>query len=158
MVVVTRLNRLASSARDLLDVAEQLCCAKAGLRLLVEPWVDTTSPTGCMVLSVFAGIAEFERSLILSRTSAGKQAAVQRGVRFGRRPKLDADQLALAWRLMEKGMSVCAAARMLNVHVATLYRGFAALPVDARIEPSNHGSQPSGRVHAGSCSTASRTR
>ena len=59
VVVVTRLDRLARSTRDLLDVAELLREADAGLRSLAEPWADTTSPAGRMVLTVFAGIAEF---------------------------------------------------------------------------------------------------
>ncbi|MBS1213131.1 MAG: resolvase, partial [Proteobacteria bacterium] len=61
--VATRLDRLARSTRDLLDLAESLNRAGVGLRSLAEPWADTTSPAGKMVLTVFAGIAEFERSL-----------------------------------------------------------------------------------------------
>ncbi len=84
VVVVTRLDRLARSTRDLLDIAERLREAGAGLRSIAEPWADTTSPAGRMVLTVFAGIAEFERSLIGERTSSGRKAAQGRGVRFGR--------------------------------------------------------------------------
>ena len=89
-VVVSRLDRLARSTRDLLDIAEQLKTAEAGLRSLHEPWADTTSPAGRMVLTVFAGIAEFERELIHERTRTGRMAAQARGVRFGRPPKLRA--------------------------------------------------------------------
>ncbi len=88
VVVVSRLDRLARSTRDLLEIAEQLKAAEAGLRSLHEPWADTTSPAGRMVLTVFAGIAEFERELIHERTSTGRTAAKSRGVRFGRPPKL----------------------------------------------------------------------
>jgi DNA invertase Pin-like site-specific DNA recombinase len=84
VVTVTRLDRLARSTRDLLDIAERLQEAGAGLRSLAEPWADTTSPAGRMVLIVFAGIAEFERALISERTSNGRVAAKARGVRFGR--------------------------------------------------------------------------
>jgi DNA invertase Pin-like site-specific DNA recombinase len=126
VVVVTRLDRLARSTRDLLDVAEQLKKAGAGLRSLGEPWADTTSPAGRMVLTVFAGIAEFERALIHQRTSSGRIAAMQRGVRFGRPSKLEPDQIALAHRLMGEGTPVRAIARMLNVHAATVYRAMAA--------------------------------
>src|SRR4051794_41061186 len=79
VVVVARLDRLARSTRDLLEIAEQLKDAGAGLRSLGEPWADTTSPAGRMVLTVFAGIAEFERALIHQRTSAGRTAAKKRG-------------------------------------------------------------------------------
>ena len=122
VVVVTRLDRLARSTRDLLHVAEQIEATGAGLRSLAESWADTTSPAGHMVLTVFAGIAAFERALILSRTSAGRSAAARRGVRFGRPPKLGPDQLALARQLVEEGTSVRGAAKLLKVHVATLYR------------------------------------
>jgi hypothetical protein len=87
-----------------------------------EPWADTTSPAGRMVLTVFAGIAEFERELIHERTGAGRVSAKARGVRFGRPPKLTADQIALARRLIAEGTSVPEASKILKVHRATLYR------------------------------------
>ncbi len=59
-----------------------------------------------MILTVFAGIAEFERSLIHQRISTEREAAKKRGVRFGRPPKLTADQVALGRRLVEEGTSV----------------------------------------------------
>jgi DNA invertase Pin-like site-specific DNA recombinase len=124
VVVVTRLDRLARSTRDLLDIADKLKAAEAGLRSLHEPWADTTSPAGRMVLTIFAGIAEFERELILERTGSGRVAAKQRGVRFGRPPKLTSDQIALAQRLVSEGTSAREAAKMLGVHAATLYRAF----------------------------------
>lgn len=126
VVVVTRLDRLARSTRDLLDIAEKLNEIGAGLRSLAEPWADTTSPAGRMVLTVFAGMAEFERELIHQRTSHGRSAARERGVRFGRPPKLTADQRALAVRLIAEGKSVREAAGLLNCHPATLYRALPA--------------------------------
>jgi DNA invertase Pin-like site-specific DNA recombinase len=124
IVVVTRLNRLARSTRDLLAIAEQITAAEAGLRSLHEPWADTTSPAGRMVLTVFTGIAAFERDLLHERIQAGRTAATARGVRFGRPPKLTGDQLALAQRLIEEGRSVPEVAKLLQVHPATLYRAF----------------------------------
>lgn len=122
VVVVARLDRLARSTRDLLDIAELLNEAGTGLRSLAEPWADTTSPAGRMVLTVFAGIAEFERALIHQRTSTGRVAAKARGVRFGRPPKLSGDQIALGGRLVEEGKSVRETAKLLQCHHATLYR------------------------------------
>jgi DNA invertase Pin-like site-specific DNA recombinase len=130
VVVVVRLDRLARSTRDLLEIAEQLRDADAGLRSLGEPWADTTSPAGRMVLTVFAGIAEFERALIQQRTGAGRVAAMQRGVRFGRPAKLAPDQVALARRLVAEGRSAREVARMFKVHAATLYRALAAAAAD----------------------------
>ena len=122
VVVVSRLDRLARSTRDLLEIAEQLNEAEAGLRSLREPWADTTSPAGRMVLTVFAGIAEFERELIRERTRSGRMAAKARGVRFGRPPKLTSDQIALAKRMVNEGTSVPEVSKILKVHRATLYR------------------------------------
>ena len=75
-----------------------------------------------MIMTVFAGIAEFERDLIRSRTDEGRQAAMQRGVSFGRPPKLRPDQRNLARQLIEEGKSVSEVARTFNVHPATIYR------------------------------------
>jgi len=125
VVVVSRLDRLARSTRDLLEIAEQLKEAGAGLRSLHEPWVDTTSPTGRMVLTVFAGIAEFERELIKERTGSGRVAAKARGVRFGRPTKLSGEQVKLAQRLIGEGRPFPEVAKILKVHRSTLYR---ALP------------------------------
>ncbi len=126
VVVVTRLDRLARSTKNLLDIAERLNDVGAGLRSIAEPWADTTSPAGRMVLTVFAGIAEFERALIHQRTSSGRAAAKARGVRFGRPAKLTADQIALGRRLVEEGTSVREAAKLLQCHHATLYRALSA--------------------------------
>jgi hypothetical protein len=68
--------------------------------LISEPWADTTSHSGKMIMTVFAGIAEFERDLIRERTAAGREAAKKRGVRFGRPRKLALDQNELARRLV----------------------------------------------------------
>ena len=123
VVTVTRLDRLARSTRDLLDIAERIRNCGAGLRSLAEPWVDTTSPAGRMVMTVFAGIAEFERSLILERTRTGREAAKARGVQFGPRPTLTKAQTEHARRLIDQdGFTVKAAAELLGVHRSTLYR------------------------------------
>ncbi|MFC3279284.1 recombinase family protein [Xanthomonas fragariae] len=123
VVTVTRLDRLARSTRDLLDIAERIREAGAGLRSLAEPWADTTTPAGRMVLTVFAGIAEFERSLIVDRTRSGREAAKRRGVKFGPSPTLTTAQIAHARRLIEtEGHAVTEAAALLGVHRSTLYR------------------------------------
>lgn len=126
IVTVTKLDRLARSTRDLLEIADAINDAGAGLRSLSEPWADTTSPAGTMILTVFAGIAEFERKLILERTQAGRAAALQRGVRFGRPVKLSTEQILLAKRLLSEGQPARTVARTLGVHAATLYRRIAS--------------------------------
>ncbi|WP_454256839.1 recombinase family protein [Pseudoxanthomonas mexicana] len=123
VVTVTRLDRLARSTRDLLDIAEQLQAKDAGLRSLAEPWADTTSPAGRMVLTIFGGIAEFERSLIVERTRNGREAAKRRGVRFGPAPTLTAAQLTHARELIEREeRPMKEVADLLGVHRTTLWR------------------------------------
>src|SRR5947209_16033832 len=75
VLVVTRLDRLARSTRDLLNVLDTIAKAGAGFRSLAEPMIDTTSAHGRLVLGILAIIGEFERSLILARTSEGRKRA-----------------------------------------------------------------------------------
>ena len=121
-MVVWKLDWLARSTRDLLEIMAAIQAAGAGFRSLSEPWADTTSHAGKLMMTIFAGIAEFERALILERTSVGRTAARERGVRFGRPPKFNAEQQRLALRLIEEGKSVGEVARTFGVHPATVYR------------------------------------
>jgi len=121
-VIVWRLDRLARSTKDLLEITETIQKAGAKFRSLSEPWADTTSPANKMVMTIFSGISEFERELIRERTQAGRVHAQKRGVKFGRPESLSADQKELAYRLMEEGRSVRQVATTFGVHVATIYR------------------------------------
>jgi len=122
VLVVSRLDRLARSTAELLRIAEKVTEKQAGLQSLDEPWADTTTPSGKMVMTIFGGIAEFERALILSRTEDGRHAAQARGVTFGRPQKMTADQKDLARELIREGKSISAVARTFKVHPATIYR------------------------------------
>ena len=140
VVTVTRLDRLARSTRDLLDIAERIQAAGAGLRSLAEPWADTTSPAGRMVLTVFAGIAEFERELIRERTKHGREAAKARGVKFGPRPTLTPAQIEHARELIDRdGRPVKEAAALLGVHRSTLYRALERNEEVSRAEARRRG-------------------
>jgi len=131
-VIVWKLDRLARSTRDLLEISDVIAQAGAGLKSLSEPWADTTTPAGRMVLTVFAGLAEFERELIRERTGTGRTAAMKRGVRFGRPASLQPDQAALARRLLAEGQSAREVAKTFGVHKATIYRTLAAERPDIR--------------------------
>lgn len=120
VLVVTRFDRLARSSAELLRIAEVIAEKDAGLQSLEEPWADTTTPAGRMVLTMFAGVAEFERVLIRHRTDEGRQAAKRRGVSFGRPQKLRPDQKTLS--LVEESRSISEVARTFNVHPATVHR------------------------------------
>jgi DNA invertase Pin-like site-specific DNA recombinase len=123
-VVVWKLDRLARSTRDLLATVETIRAAGATFRSLSEPWADTTSHGGKFMLTVFAGMAEFERELIRERTHAGRGGAKRRGVRFGRPKELNVEQRELAFRLRADGKSVKEVAHISGVHVSTIYRLF----------------------------------
>jgi DNA invertase Pin-like site-specific DNA recombinase len=121
-IVVWKLDRLARSTRDLLNTMETLDETRAKFQSISEPWANTTTHAGKMIMTVFAGIAEFERDLIRERTGAGREAAQKRGVQFGRPRKLNREQVQLASELIEQGKAVREIARTFNVHEATIYR------------------------------------
>ena len=121
-VVVWKLDRLARSTRDLLDICDRIAAAQASFRSLSETWADTTTAGGKMILTIFAGIAEFERSLIVERTGAGRAAAQKRGVKFGRPAKLNAAQKEAVKSLLAQGKPVKTVAQAFKIHPATIYR------------------------------------
>jgi DNA invertase Pin-like site-specific DNA recombinase len=122
VVVVYKLDRLARSTRHLLEFVECIRVAGSSFCSLSEPWADTTSHSGKMIMTVFAGIAEFERDLIRERTSAGRNAALTRGVRFGRPRKMNDEQRTLALLLVSEDKSISEIAKIFKVHKATVYR------------------------------------
>lgn len=83
VVMVTRLDRLARSTRDLLNTLATITVKEAGFRSLGDAWADTTTPHGRLLLTVLGGLAEFERELILARTAEGRQRVKAWGVRMG---------------------------------------------------------------------------
>ena len=122
VITVWKLDRLARSTRNLLEIVEMIDNAGARFQSISEPWADTTTHAGKMIMTIFAGIAEFERDLIRERTGAGRVDAQKRGVRFGRPKKMNGEQQNLAKRLLKEGKSVSEVAHTFSVHPATLYR------------------------------------
>ena len=122
VIVVWKLDRLARSTRDLLETIETIQEAGGKFMSISEPWADTTTHAGKMIMTIFAGIAEFERDLIRERTGAGREAAKKRGVQFGRPRKLNPEQMQLVRRLLDEGKSVRELAKTFDVHIATIYR------------------------------------
>ncbi len=88
VLLVTRLDRLARSTRDLLNTLDAVTKAGAGFRSLGDTWADTTTAHGRLMLTVLGGLAEFERELIRARTGEGRARAVANGVKLGRKPSL----------------------------------------------------------------------
>ena len=122
VLTVTRLDRLARSTRDLLNILATIAERKAGFRSLSGTWADTTTPHGRLMLTVLGGLAEFERDLIRARTGEGRARAAARGVKMGRKPKLTPHQKREALQRKERGEAVREIARSYNVHNSTISR------------------------------------
>jgi DNA invertase Pin-like site-specific DNA recombinase len=122
VLIVTRLDRLARSTRDLLNVLAAITERGAGFRSLKDAWCDTTTPHGRLMLTVLGGLGEFERELIKARTGEGRERAKAKGVQFGRKPKLTPHQRREALQRMDAGESMVDLARTFGVDRATLYR------------------------------------
>jgi DNA invertase Pin-like site-specific DNA recombinase len=121
-LVVCKLDRLARSTRDLLNTLDAIGKVGATFRSLGDSWADTTTPHGRLMLTVLGGLAEFERHLILARTSEGRNRAQARGVRFGRRPKLTAHQQQEALARRANGEALVDIARSYAVSHSTISR------------------------------------
>ena len=121
--LVTRLDRLARSTRDLLNVLAQLDAKGALFRSLADTWADTTTAHGRLILTVLGGLAEFERELIKVRTTEGRKRAKAEGVKLGRKPTLTPHQMQEARRRVAKGKeSIGGIARSYNVSRWTIQR------------------------------------
>ena len=122
VLVVTRLDRLARSTRDLLNVVAAVSERGAGFKSLRDTWADTTSPHGRLMLTVLAGLAEFEHSLIAARTGEGRKRAMERGVKFGRARKLTQHQRQEALARLHAGETQADIARSYAVDATTIGR------------------------------------
>ena len=122
VLLVTKLDRLARSTRDLLNTLAAIGDRDAGFRSLGDPWADTTTAHGKLMITVLGGLAEFERHLILARTSEGRQRAKARGVRFGRKLKLTKHQQEEALARREAGEPLAEIGRSYNVSHSTISR------------------------------------
>jgi DNA invertase Pin-like site-specific DNA recombinase len=123
VVVVTRLDRLARSTRDLLNVLAELTERGVGLRSIKDSVIDTTSATGQLVLHILASIGDFERKLIRSRVEDGTKRAIARGVKFGRKPKLNRHQRQEALARLQAGETQAEVARSYGVDRSTICYG-----------------------------------
>jgi DNA invertase Pin-like site-specific DNA recombinase len=122
VLVVCKLDRLARSTRDLLNTLAEITQRGASFKSLGDSWADTTTPAGKLMLTVLGGLAEYERHLILARTSEGRQRAQARGVRFGRKPKLTAHQQQEALVRRANGEALVEIARSYAVSHSTISR------------------------------------
>ena len=121
-VVVTRIDRLARSTFDLFAIVKSIVDRKAQFRSLAEPWADTATATGRLMIAILGGLADVERDLIRTRTSEGRQRAKARGVKLGRKPKLTPQQRHEALVRRTAGETLMEIARTYNVSFATISR------------------------------------
>jgi DNA invertase Pin-like site-specific DNA recombinase len=121
VLMLTRLHRLARSARDLLNTLAAITAKNAGFKSLGDAWADTTTAHGRPMLTVLGGLAEFERDLIRTRPGEGRERAKARGVKLGRKPKLTEHQKREAIRRRDRE-PVREIARSYNVSHSTISR------------------------------------
>ena len=122
MVIVTRIDRLARSTFDLFSIVKGITDAGGQFRSLAEPWANSSTSTGRLMLAVLGGLADVERDLIRTRTAEGRSRATARGQHMGRPPTLTAQQQAEAWQRRQDGATLQELADSYNVSKATISR------------------------------------
>src|SRR5271156_2345139 len=122
VVTVTRIDRLARSTFDLFAIVKQIVDAKAQFRSLAEPWADTGTSTGRLMIAVLGGLADVERDLIRTRTAEGRERAKARGQRMGRPLKLTPAQRREARDWRAAGVTLKELAERYGVSRATISR------------------------------------
>jgi DNA invertase Pin-like site-specific DNA recombinase len=121
VVTVTRIDRLARSTFDLFGIVKRIVDAKAQFRSLAEPWADTGTSTGRLMLAVLGGLADVERDLIRTRTAEGRNRAKLQGKPMGRPPTLTS-QRKEAIRRRAHGATLQELAKSYNVGISTIRR------------------------------------
>ncbi len=122
VVTVTRIDRLARSTFDLFAIVKRIVDAGGQFRSLAEPWADTATSTGRLMIAVLGGLADVERDLIRTRTAEGRNRATARGQHMGRPSALTAQQAAEARQRRQDGATLKELADSYNVSKATISR------------------------------------
>jgi DNA invertase Pin-like site-specific DNA recombinase len=122
VLTVTRLDRLARSTFDLFAIVKTIVDAKPQFRSLAEPWADTGTSAGRLMIAVLGGLADVERDLIRTRTAEGRSRAQKRGQHMGRPPKLTDAQKVEARQRRAKGATLAELARSYDVGKSTISR------------------------------------
>jgi len=122
VVTVTRIDRLARSTFDLFGIVKRIVDAKAQFRSLAEPWADTGTSTGRLMLAVLGGLADVERDLIRTRTAEGRSRAKDQGKAMGRPPSLTPAQQEEAARRRAQGATLKELAKSYDRSITTMRR------------------------------------
>jgi len=120
MVMCWSIDRLGRSLQNLVEILNELQAIKIDLFFL-QQGMDTSTPSGRMIFSVFGAIGEFERNLIRERVIAGQKRAVANGVKMGRPSKMNEGMRSAIQLLREKGMGIKQIAKQLQVGIGTVY-------------------------------------
>jgi DNA invertase Pin-like site-specific DNA recombinase len=121
LVIVDELTRLSRSSKDLFYLVEQIQARGANLKSLKESWLDTSTPQGKLVFTIFAGLSQFERDLISERTKEGLRAARARG-RCGGRPCKRHEKKTTIMLLYQGGVKITQIAKETGLSRTTVYR------------------------------------
>jgi DNA invertase Pin-like site-specific DNA recombinase len=132
VVTVTRIDRLARSTFDLFAIVKRIVDAGGQFKSLAEPWADTATSTGRLMIAVLGGLADVERDLIRTRTAEGRSRAKARGQHMGRPPKLTSQQQAEARKRREEGATLKELANSYNVGKSTISRAARMMPHEPR--------------------------
>jgi len=120
VVVISELTRLSRSTKDLFSIVELIQSKGAEIKSLKETWLDTTTPQGALMMTIFAGLSQFEADLTAQRTREGLAAARARG-RFGGRPKTSDENRTRALKMYDGGFSVDEVCKSCSISKSTLY-------------------------------------
>jgi len=104
-VITVELSRMGRSTKDLLEIVDLIHRKGAHFRSLNETWLDTTTPQGQLIFTIFAGLCQFERDLTAERTKSGLKAAAARG-RKGGRPATGPEQVAAVEAMRLSGLKI----------------------------------------------------
>ena len=127
-LVVTRLDRLARSGRDLHDIIAQLSAKQVGFRCVQQGAVDTTTSMGKLILGILGAVAEFETDIRKERQREGIERAKAAGIYKGRKPSVDVEQVR---SLRHQGLGATDIATKLGIARASVYRALKDQPVTA---------------------------
>ena len=120
VVVISELTRLSRSTKDLFAIVDQIKSKGADIKSLKETWLDTTTPHGALMMTIFAGLSQFEADLTAQRTREGLAAARARG-RLGGRPKTGNEKIIRALKMYDGGFSVEEVCKSCAISKSTLY-------------------------------------
>ena len=120
-VIVYSIDRLGRSLKNCLEILETLKSHRCDF-ISIRQQIDTSSPTGQLIFNIFACLASYERTMILERTALGRERAKARGVKFGRKTKMNSSVAEAVRLLRGNGSGIKDIAKSLQIGVGTVYK------------------------------------